>query len=282
MERTNLTDEALACLGRCPLPPAERRDLDRKLRVLWSQGRDAWPGVVVSPRAFVAHLCRGLQPTTSIALHLKAVPAADLYLATGCLAGDPRALAFFETHFLHQVPMFVAGSCATAGSIEELLQVLREKVLVGRSGKPPKLAQYTGRGPLGGWLRAVAARTAASLRRREERHRRHRTDDAAAVAPDPEASYAGAVYRAAFRTALRGALASLTNENREALRLHYLQGLTLAELGQTWRISRSKAARLVAASRQRVLRETQDELGRSLQIEAAEVASIIWRRRRTP
>lgn len=64
--------------------------------------------------------------------------------------------------------------------------------------------------------------------------------------------------------ALRGALASLSQVNREALRLLYLEGLTLEQLARTWRISRSRAARIVAASRRSVLLKTREELARRL------------------
>ena len=51
--------------------------------------------------------------------------------------------------------------------VDEVRQVLRTKLLVG-DGAPPKIADYSGRGPLDGWVRAAAVRAAIDLKRREK------------------------------------------------------------------------------------------------------------------
>jgi RNA polymerase sigma-70 factor (ECF subfamily) len=47
---------------------------------------------------------------------------------------------------------------------DEVVQVLLERLLVSRPGEAPTIADYSGRGALGGWLRIVAVRTCYNLR----------------------------------------------------------------------------------------------------------------------
>ena len=46
-------------------------------------------------------------------------------------------------------------------------QRLRERLFVGSDGEPARLASYSGRGPLGTWVRIAAIRLALNLRRSE-------------------------------------------------------------------------------------------------------------------
>ena len=44
--------------------------------------------------------------------------------------------------------------------VDEVKQGLRERLLV---GPPPRIAEYSGSGPLGGWLRVVSVRLAITF-----------------------------------------------------------------------------------------------------------------------
>ena len=103
--------------------------------------RDAWPGIVVDEADFRQSLERAGAPIASLCL-------ADLYLARACCAGDARALATFDEKFLAQVPAILARHRARDAA-DEVRQLVRERLFVA----PPKIASYTGRGSLAGWLR---------------------------------------------------------------------------------------------------------------------------------
>src|SRR5262249_28414644 len=129
-------------------------------------GRAAWPGVDVAPDRFAEHvrarLSDGADPTS---LH-----AADLYLACACEAGAARALAAFEARYAAEIPVFLAGVERSAAAIEEVRQLVRERLFVAPSGRRPKIAEYSGRGSLASWLRVVTLRVASNRRRAEKPH----------------------------------------------------------------------------------------------------------------
>src|SRR5579884_1384958 len=130
--------------------------------------REAWPGVDVADADFAAAVERH-RPAPE---HL-----ADLYLATACAAGNAAALAAFERTHLSQVAAFVARTDSDPAFAEEVRQRLREKLLV---GQPPRISEYAGQGPLGGWVRVAAVRMALDLRKMTARAAEvARGDDAA-------------------------------------------------------------------------------------------------------
>src|SRR5687768_4667204 len=118
---------------------------------LWRRGREALPDVDLPLEAFAPCLDAGASGE-----RVDALPAADLYLACACARGDGAAIARFERH--HQ-PLF-GRLAARARSLgvdgDELLQRLRVHLFTGVQGRPPAISTYTGRGPLGGWVRVVA------------------------------------------------------------------------------------------------------------------------------
>src|SRR4051812_47742715 len=84
--------------------------------------------------------------------------ASDLYLAWACAEGDAAALAHFERAFLTQVDLYVRRLGLEAHVVDELRQGLRIHLLVAESGGEPRVGKYSGRGPLGAWVRIVAVR----------------------------------------------------------------------------------------------------------------------------
>src|SRR4051812_26013639 len=84
----------------------------------------------------------------------------DLTLAAACAAGDASALAAFERDFLPQVPGYLTRLAKQPAFIDEVQQLLREKLFVAK-----KILEYSGQGPLGAWLRVVTVRLALDLLR---------------------------------------------------------------------------------------------------------------------
>lgn len=238
-------------------------------------GREAWPAVELPAGDFARYLARlaGDQP---LAAWLSDRPVADLYLACGCAALQPAALAAFDEHVLSQVESFLASMRPDRAFVDEVQQVLREKLFVGAA---PKIAEYAGRGSLLGWLRVVTTRTALNLRRRrtealdgDSGADRGSGDDHAG---DPELDYLKDHYRAAFRTAIEGAFAVLSSEQRNLLRLHFLEGMTLHQLATLFQVHRATVARWIAQTRQDVLDGTRAALQQGLVLETTELDSMM-------
>jgi RNA polymerase sigma-70 factor (ECF subfamily) len=230
---------------------------------LWEQARAAWPDVDVPRDVFYAHVGDDAE-----GLHV-----GDLYLACALARGDARALEHFE-RLVSQVDGWLAGQRASPAMIEEVRQRVRVRVLVPDEG-PPRVLQYAGRGPLGGWLRIVALRIADNLRRDELGAGEEAGPPADLPVLDPELAMIKRRYGAVFRDAFHDAFAALEVDERNLFRLFYLDGLNLDALAAVLRISRATAGRRMLAARERLLEGTLRLLGERLKVDAAEMESLL-------
>ncbi len=82
-------------------------------------------------------------------------------------------------------------------------------------------------------------------------------------------------YREEFKQAFAAAMESLEPDLRAALRLFYLDGLSLADLGRLYGWSVPTASRRLAATREHVLRATREALGSKLKLTPAELDSVL-------
>lgn len=160
--------------------------------------RRAWPALDLGPAGFSGYLAERLNAAPSLQLALAA-----LYVAFGCALADAPAVAAFEAHFLQNLSNVPAAS--TPDSLDEVKQLLRERLLVGsaRGKGDPKIVAYTGRGSLASWLHVAAARTALSLRR-EMAGRQHDVPEEKAFAlaapgQNPELEYLRARHDKEFQ-----------------------------------------------------------------------------------
>ena len=158
----------------------------------------------------------------------------------------------------------------TGAELDEVVQILRVALLVGAPGGEPKLAQYSGRGELGGFVRTVAVRLA--LDRKRARQPVALGDLARRlITPlsDPDVDYQKELYTARFAEALEAAWTRLPAAERLLLRYHLL------DLAVIYRIHRSTAARRCVSARQRLVAGTRAELGRAVGVSTRTVDSIL-------
>jgi RNA polymerase sigma-70 factor (ECF subfamily) len=253
----------------------EDEALEGVLRGLVEAARAEHPEVCVDELAFAAHLGAVTAPGAGAA-ELASLRAADLWLALGCAQGDPRALRVFDHQFLGALPRLVARLRLDRAAIDELGQVLRERLLVG--APQPRIATYAGTGPLEAWVAAAAVRTALNLRRQAApaaRAARDQESSLPAAGLDPELGYLKARYRRDFEQAFEEALISLPASDRGLLKLHYLDGLTLDQLARTRGVHRATAARWLAAAREALLGATRASLCARLRLSEREFDSLL-------
>jgi RNA polymerase sigma-70 factor (ECF subfamily) len=267
ISRQIVLSQAFAELGTQPSEALERR-----LVAIVAEAQAAWPSLHVEAQAFVRHLAARVPDDADVLTALDGVRAGELYLAFACIGHDEAALRVLETQYIARVQEFVARLAPTPAFVDELRQLLRDKLVV-----QGKLAGYAGRGSLAGFVRAAAFNTALKLKRRSPIAV---ASDADAVANspaggvDPEVAYLKSRYRDEFSTAVKSALATLTLKERAVLRLHVVGGLNIDKIGAIHRVHRATVARWLASSRERLLAEVQRRLGDRLGLSPAEVDSL--------
>ena len=162
----------------------------------------------------------------------------DVRLAIACARGDSAALARFET-LCTPVITATARRFGTADFAGEVAQLVRQRLLVSETTEGPAIKDYGGKGPLSKYVQAVAVRTALNLLKANDRHAPEQRDDALLETPsgvdDPELAGIKLRFRVEFKEAFAAAMATLDDTSRTALRQHYLDGLTLANLGEIGR-----------------------------------------------
>jgi RNA polymerase sigma-70 factor (ECF subfamily) len=248
--------------------------LDRALNT----ARAAWPRVDLDGTRFVTHLARHL-PTEASPEALETLHLGDLYLACACADGLPTAHAAFEARILPEVDLAVARMKLPPSSLDEVRQLVRQRMLVAGPDTPPKLAAYPGTGPLSSWVRAAALWLALDLQRQRASHETPREDSELSLlvdpSDDPELAYLKATYRAEFNAAFTQALTQLAPRERNLLRLKYLDGLSIDQLGALYGIHRATAARWVVAAQQSLLAETRRLLTERLRLTGSQLDSVL-------
>ena len=236
---------------------SSQENLDAELKQLLAEARARWPQVKMSDGHFVRFVA---ERTESPPLPPHAV---ELYLTLGLSLGDPHALDAFERTYVSTIDGSVARLKLSADSLDELKQQLRHHLLVGESNQPLRIAGYSGLGPLAAWLGVTAVRMSLRAQKGdvESLSEDDKLADVAGGEASPELQFLQESYRAAFKRAFREALASLDPDEQNLLRQHYLDGLTIDELGALYRVHRTTCAyrlreaqaRLVKRARQAVL-----------------------------
>ncbi|QRK09876.1 RNA polymerase subunit sigma-70 [Archangium violaceum] len=274
--------DPLAALLRAGVPPERRAELEtvEGLEMLLHKhveaARNAWPTLKLPAEAFVRHLARHL-PAGKAPEVLRILNGADLYLACACATGEPSALRAFEQNILRHIPARLGA--LSPSMVEEVLQVLRERLLVGSAESPPRIASYGGRGPLLTWVGITAARIAGELVDRNGREVLV-TEPPEAFARmlasgTPENDLLREDARQLLIEALRKAVAALPERERALLRLHHFHGFTMDRLALMYGDSRSGVARKVASAREQLLERVRAELAPQLKHDHLATESLL-------
>jgi RNA polymerase sigma-70 factor (ECF subfamily) len=274
---TPIAEIAAAFAGALPLAirPRDATALGACVEVAWRCVCAAHPGCGVSPIAlfaFIGERIRAGDPAAE--LGRRHVP--DLYVACGCDHGDPVALTALERDVLPGVQRSLARLRLGPDDRSEVMQVLRERMLVARAGCRG-IAAYDGRAPLAMWLRVYATRLG---QRHASRGRRMvdldgELDQIAPGVPDPELAYFKRHYGAQFRAAFGAAVASLTARERTLLRYSVTDELGIDQIAAIYHVHRATAARQLAQARRALAEATRQGMQRALGISGPELESIM-------
>lgn len=247
--------------------------------------RAAHPSISLSTEIFIVAIAERLQTATNIEAlveQINRLQASDLFLALACARSDAPALDRFELLFGAELLGHARRFANDRFSSEDLLQTLREKVLVKMNAdRPPKISTYSGQGPLRSWLTVTALRTFLDCSRSNIQQKREMVLDGAAIealiAPgdDLEIVFLKEKYRADFRAAFSTALLSLESGERNLLRYHWVSGLSIDQIGIIYHIHRATAARRIIRVRDALMNATRNELAHRIKIGTDELDSVM-------
>ena len=222
----------------------------------YEEARRAFPGVAadLTLAEFIAHARRAGACDAASAPY-----GSELFLACGCATGDVRAIVTLESGYLPAARASLARFSADSDFADEVVQELRAKLLLGPA---PRIARYAGRGPLLAWIRVAASRLAIDLLRAEEAPSPEPPDGAAPADIDlgPEVRLLREVYRESFREALAQALGGLSAAERNLLRRHLVDRLTLQEIAVPYGVHTATIARRLPSLRERIAGAVRDAL----------------------
>src|ERR1700756_3310279 len=172
----------------------------------------------------------------------------ELALARACAAGENSAWEIFLTRYREKLYLSALRIAREDSAARELADTLYAD-LYGtntRDGqRVSKLASYTGRGSLEGWMRTVLAQEYVNRYRRTKRLVSLDEESEEGIqfrAPEPEPVPAADPRLA---QATDEALAVLSGEDRTVLSAYYLDGRTLAEIARMLGVHESTISRKV-------------------------------------
>jgi RNA polymerase sigma-70 factor, ECF subfamily len=170
----------------------------------------------------------------------------ELALARACAAGNNSAWEIFLTRFrekLYQSALRIAREDSAARDLADSLYADLYGTNTREGQRVSKLASYTGRGSLEGWLRTVLAQEYVNRYRRNKRLMSldEESEDGAQFCAPEHAPSVPADPRLAQAT--DETLASVPSEDRLILSAYYLDGRTLAEIARMMRVHESTISR---------------------------------------
>lgn len=235
---------------------------------------ERWPQLQLDGASFGAFLEeRAVEGHGLASLHVE-----DLFLAWACLNQQRDALSAFE-RFTR--PLIALAVRRDAKDTDELIHQVQIKLLVAEAARPPRLADYTGVGPLKAFVMVMAMRCLADSRRSDERRREDHIGDGwlelASIAGSntgPESKLQWAELEPHAARAVNEAMAALSVRQRTVLRLHYVEGISAEALGRMYSVHRATTTRWLVDARERVLELVQQRLRATLDVSTASLASL--------
>jgi RNA polymerase sigma-70 factor (ECF subfamily) len=172
----------------------------------------------------------------------------ELALARACSAGSDPAWELFLTRYrekLYQSALRIAREDSAARDLADSLYAELYGTTMRGEQRISKLASFTGRGSLEGWLRTVLAQEFVNRYRRTRRLVSLDEENEEGIqfgAPEAEPVPAA---DSRLESATDAALAALASEDRLVLAAYYLDGRTLAEVARMLGVHESTISRRV-------------------------------------
>ena len=251
-------------------------ELSETLRRQLSACEARWPTLKVSVEVFLKYAAERL-PEDGVVETVRHLNAADLYLACACARGVPGALIALDREYLSKLGIVLSRSLgAQQVMIDEVQQVLREKLLLAKDGRPARILSYSGQGSLAAWLKSAALRTAMNLRPTAQATS---LDEIVFTAQSPDENAELRLLKSRcqkeFKRAFEYALANSPSEDLQWLRHNLIDGFSIDRLAVMYKVSRATAARRLASARKGLMERTKLRLASELKLGTHDLRSIV-------
>jgi RNA polymerase sigma-70 factor (ECF subfamily) len=163
----------------------------------------------------------------------------------------------------------------SADQADELRQQMRVTLLLGAQ---PKIGTFRGQGPLGAWVQVCAVRLALKLGAARDRMANPDAgllEGLVAQDADQELLAAKSQYRDTFQAALEECFSALPSRQKTLLRMHFLDGMSIDEMGQVFHVHRATIARWLVAIRREVLEQICNKISLNLRTSSSEFRSMV-------
>jgi RNA polymerase sigma-70 factor len=238
------------------------------------RARRKWPAVTLSDEEFLSRLATRVRESSGVVGMLGRLRTSDLFIAWAAEKRDDAAIAAILEHSHGTLLEALATMRLAPHERDEVLQKLRQRVFV---GEKPRIGGYSGTGSLGTWLAAVAVRIAIDGKRAEKPEDELDEQLAAAVADtaDVELALIRNQYAGEFAGAFREAFRTLTLDERNLIRLTFIDRLSIDALSTMTGLHRSTVARRIAGLRDELAKGTRKRLQDKFRLTASDVNSLM-------
>ena len=195
----------------------------------------------------------------------------DLLLAFACAEQHPPALRVFDTQYLSRIAPSLQRIDRSPDFLDEATQRLRERLL---APPAPRIRGYAATGPLVSWLRVAAVRVGLNLKHHESKHSHEILADCLLQEFDIAPSETSR-YREVLESSVRKVFQGLETRERNLVRLHYIEGLTVERLGAMYSVHRATAARWIVAARDRIFEDVAQDVRETLKLSPSEFQSVL-------
>jgi RNA polymerase sigma-70 factor (ECF subfamily) len=249
-----------------------------RLAELCGEAHRAYPALEIDDRELIRAIA-SRAPAGDLTNYLQHCHSGDLAVASAAARGSQAAISELERAHRQTIEAACRRFAGPGQTADDLKQILRAKLFVAEPGKQPKIADYAGQGFLDNWLRVTAVRVFLDLTKRKDRTRESSAEDDDILAlPNPgdlQLDVVKAEYRTAVAQAMHEGAQRLEPGDRHLLRQHFVQGLSIDQLGAVLGIHRATAARRIARAREQLVAETRRQLALKLKLDETELDEVI-------
>ncbi len=275
----------------------------RQLATLWQGVAQRYGVTEAEFRQRVEHVVTrtlGKENTNTDCTELfNSLRADELCIAVACEKGENTAWLHFEREYKHGMQAAARALTKDDAEAEDLTQFVYGELYGLRfdgDRRISKLLHYSGRGSLGGWLRAVIYQAFIDRKRQTARFEQveevadfdrlaanshevlnglnghHVSLHSPIVQPD---DIEDTRLRQASEEAMRKAFAALEAKDRLMLNYYYFDEMTLREIGLLMNVHEATISRWLAKTQKQVKKKTEDFLQKLYGLRRAEIAECM-------